>query len=162
MERLDQQNKMERKEQYLYTAYPKWLIWTMTGIAFLGFADATYLTANHYFGIPLVCTIVHGCDIVTTSRYSLIFGIPVALLGFLYYLTIFLLFTIAIDTQKKKIASLAITLTPAGVLASLYFVYLQLFVIHAICLYCMVSVGTSTLLFFLGMTGLFWFTRKKV
>jgi uncharacterized membrane protein len=150
-----------QESQNIYTIYPAWLVWAMAIIAFLGFADATYLTANHYFGIPLVCTIVHGCDIVTTSSYSLLFDVPVALLGLVYYLTVFLLFAGAIDTQKKKFADFAMVMTPMGVAASLYFVYLQLFVIRAICLYCMISVATSSLLFILGMTGLFWFAKRK-
>ncbi|MBI2644908.1 vitamin K epoxide reductase family protein [Candidatus Uhrbacteria bacterium] len=149
-------------DQNLTAIFPKWLIWTMAGIAFAGFADAAYLTANHYFGIPLICTIVHGCDIVTTSSYSLLFGIPVALLGLFYYLMVFLLFAVAIDTQKKKFASLAMMVTPAGLVASLYFLYLQIFVIRALCFYCLISVGTSALLFILGMVGLFRYAKKDV
>ena len=153
---------MEHKEGHtLYSAYPKWLIWTMAGIAFTGFADAAYLTANHYFGVPLICTIVHGCDVVTTSPYSLLLGIPVALLGLLYYLMVFLLFAFAIDMHKKICATCAMAVTPLGLFASLYFLYLQLFVIRALCFYCLISVATSSLLFILGMTGLFWSVQKN-
>lgn len=145
----------------LSATYPKWLVWSMIGIAFLGFADATYLTNEHYFSIPLPCTIFHGCETVLTSPYSVIFGIPVALLGVLYYLTVFILLVCAIDMQKKICARLAMVCTPLGFLASLYFVYLQIFVIKALCLYCMVSATTSTILFILGMIGLVRYKEKN-
>lgn len=154
---------MEKENvQTLYFVYPKWLIWAMAGIAFLGFTDASYLTIEHYFSVPLPCTIFNGCETVLTSSYSVIFGIPVALLGVFYYLTVFILFACAIDTQKKVCAKLAISMTPLGFFASLYFVYLQISVIKAICLYCMVSATISTILFALGMIGISRFNRKKV
>lgn len=146
----------------IYEAYPKWLIWAMTGIAFLGFADASYLTIEHYFSVPLPCTIFNGCETVLTSSYSMIFSIPVALLGAFYYLAVFIFLACAIDTRKKIFSKLAISMTPLGFLASLYFVYLQMFVIKAICLYCMVSATLSTVLFVLGMIGIFQYAKKNV
>ncbi len=151
-----------QEDNILYSAYPKWLILVMAGITFFGFADAAYLTIEHYFSVPLPCTIFNGCEAVTTSVYSVLAGIPVALLGALYYLTVFILLACAIDTHKKIFASLAMKVTPFGFFASLYFVYLQIFVIKAICLYCMVSATTSTILFVLGMIGLFYCAKKDV
>lgn len=119
-----------------------------------GFADATYLAAKHFLGTPLPCSILKGCEQVTTSQYSLFFGIPVALLGSLYYLTILILAVIYFDTKKPTVLKLLAYLTPLGFLASLIFVYLQIFIIKAICLYCMVSATTSTLLFIIGMVYL--------
>lgn len=154
---------MEKEDvQTLYLVYPKWLIWAMASVAFFGFADASYLTMEHYFSVPLPCTIFNGCETVLTSSYSVISGIPVALLGVFYYLTVFILLAYAIDTQKGVCAKLAMSLTPFGFLASLYFVYLQIFVIKAICLYCMVSATLSTVLLVLGMIGIFQYAKKNV
>lgn len=114
-----------------------------------GFADATYLTVKHYRGGVPPCTI-HGCEVVLTSAQSEIAGVPVALLGVLYYATILLLSLAYIISKKEAVIRHAAYFTPAGFLASAYFVYLQLFVINAICLYCMASATTSTILFILG------------
>lgn len=116
-----------------------------------GFVDSTYLTVTHFLGATVPCSIVHGCEKVLSSQYSSIFGIPVALLGAFYYLTILVLAVIYFDSRKTSVLKLLACLTPFGFLASLIFVYLQIFVIGAICLYCMVSATTSTILFISGM-----------
>jgi uncharacterized membrane protein len=79
----------------------------------------------------------------------------VALLGALYYLTVLLLAVAALESGNGKFLRLAAYVTPVGLLASAWFVALQLLVIHAICLYCMFSATSSTLLFILGMIVLF-------
>ena len=70
--------------------HPK-LAFAFLFVSFFGFLDATYLTINHYQGKIPPCSIVVGCEIVTTSRYSLFLNIPVALIGAIYYLTVFVL-----------------------------------------------------------------------
>ena len=116
-----------------------------------GFLDAAYLTAKHYLGTPIPCSILNGCEEVMTSQYSTIAGIPVALLGSLYYLTIFILSVAYADTKREWFAYVASHLTAVGFFASLWFVYLQFFVLHALCLYCLFSAVTSTTLFILGL-----------
>jgi len=128
----------------------KWFIFFFIIISFLGFLDATYLTAQHYLGTIPPCVITTGCETVLTSKYSVIFGIPTALFGAMYYLLLFLLAVLAIDI-KPEIIRFAAFLTPIGFLASSWFVYLQLFVIKEICSYCIVSATTSTTLFILGL-----------
>ena len=125
----------------------------------IGFADATYLTTQHFLGAPVACSILKGCEQVTTSPYSVIFGIPIALLGSLYYLTILILSVIYLDSRKINIFNIIAKITPFGFLASAYLVYLQIFVIKAICLYCMGSAVTSTLLFVLSL--IFWYKQKN-
>jgi len=123
----------------------------MLSIALLGFADATYLSIEHLRGAVPNCTLLEGCDVVTTSAYSEIFGIPVALGGSFYYLTIFLLLAGFLDTKKETLLHIASMLTPLGFLFSAWFVYVQLIILEAICIYCMGSAISSTLLFLLGM-----------
>ncbi|MBT9147997.1 MAG: hypothetical protein DDT32_01766 [Syntrophomonadaceae bacterium] len=139
---------------------PKWIIFALVIVSFVGFLDATYLTAKHYLGTPIECSIFEGCERVTTSPYATVFNIPVALYGALYYLFIFFLSVAYFDTPKDKPAgwvkrNLLISIIPplaaVGFIASVWFVYLQLFVIKAICLYCMISAATSTALFILGI-----------
>jgi len=133
---------------------PKWLVFVILGLGLLGLADASYLTANHYFGVPVNCIIGEGCDTVLRSAYSEILGVPVALLGALYYLAILILAVAYIDTEKPVILKLWASVTPLGFLFSLWFVAAQLFIIRSICVYCMFSALTSTLLF---LTGIFIF-----
>lgn len=119
-------------------------------VSFLGFLDATYLTVQHYLGVIPPCAI-QGCEIVLTSAQSKIVGIPVALLGALYYLTLLILSIAYLDSKKASIIRFASYCTTVGLAASAYFVYLQLFVLKEMCQYCMVSAGTSTILFLLGL-----------
>ena len=120
-------------------------------IAFIGFADASYLTAKHYNNEAVTCSLTQGCEAVTTSSYATIGPVPVALLGALYYLTIVLGSAMVLDTKNTRLLRMLSLFTSTGFLASVYFVALQLFVIKAICLYCMGSALTSTLLFALGI-----------
>lgn len=137
-------------------ALPKQLIWAFLAISFIGFIDASYLTVSHYTGADLNCNLVSGCEQVTNSEYSVVFGIPLALMGLFYYLSIFLLSFLYLDIKKEVIFEFIRPLTVAGLLASVWFVYLQIYVIEAICQYCMLSAGTSTLLFILAMFSLKW------
>ena len=109
----------------------------------LGFLDATYLTIQHYRGAALECAILEGCDTVTTSQYAKIGPIPIALLGALYYLSIFLTAFAYIDAKRLLFLRVIAYLSFVGVLASLILVYLQVFVIRALCLYCLFSVVAS-------------------
>lgn len=119
-------------------------------VSALGFLDATYLTIEHYRSSIPPCTI-QGCEIVLTSEYAKIAGIPVALLGSLYYLALLILSIAYLDSKKMAIIRFVSYCTIAGFTASFYFVYLMLFVIKEICQYCLVSATTSTLLFITGM-----------
>src|SRR3989344_3838897 len=125
-------------------------------IAFLiiSFLDASYLVVQHYRGEPPSCAIFTGCETVAESKYAMVGPIPLALLGLLYYLAIFILTVAYFDTKKERLLLLAALFTIAGFIASLYFVYLQLFVIKAICLYCIISAASSTILFGFGLLAI--------
>lgn len=128
------------------------LITVLIVVAFLGFLDASYLTASHYANVALPCYIVQGCDIVTTSVYSKIFGIPVSLLGVGFYLSLLILTMYYIDKRKDSVIIFALPLvTSLGFLASLWFMYAQLFLLKALCAYCIFSAVTSTTLFIISI-----------
>lgn len=120
-------------------------------VSFIGFLDATYLAVKHYIGGAIPCSITQGCEVVTTSQYAVILNIPVALLGAIYYLIIFVLAVLYIDTRRESIINFISRFTIIGLIASLWFVYLQVFVIEALCFYCLISAFTSLLLFVLGL-----------
>ncbi len=120
-------------------------------IGFIGLADSSYLALKHYLKLPIPCVIVHGCDIVTTSSYSMIGPIPLAVLGMLYYCAIIILAVLYIDSKKAVVLSFLTGFSVIGFITSLYLVFLQAFVLKAFCLYCLVSATTSTVLFLLGV-----------
>ena len=120
-------------------------------VSLLGFLDATYLTISHYSGLVLPCTIVQGCEIVLHSAYATLFGIPVALLGAIYYALVFL-FTLAyFDTKNHRLLRHVAFGTTLGFAFSLWFLYVQAFLLHQFCQYCLLSALTSTILFAAGM-----------
>lgn len=126
---------------------------TIVAIAtsFLGFVDATYLTLKHYLGQPVTCSLLHGCEQVTTSVFATVGPIPIALFGSAYYLLVLLLLLHYLDTKKQNIVRTARLIVSIAFLVSLVLLYLQAFVIHAFCLYCLFSLTTTTILFFLFM-----------
>lgn len=128
-------------------------------VSFVGFLDASYLTAKHFLGDSVPCTLIHGCEKVLNSPYSLIFGIPVALLGAIYYLSFFIAMIFYFDLRKKEILKYLSYYSIAGLLASVWFVYVQIFKIGALCEFCLLSALTSTLLFVFGMLHL---ARNKI
>ena len=129
-----------------------WFVAAIVLFALIGLFDATYLTTEHYLNLTPVCLVTHGCDSVLTSSYATIFGIPVGLLGVVYYLSA-LAFTMAtIRRPTKKLVTALALFTSLGFIASAGFVYLQLAVIKAICFYCMISAATSTLIFLSALT----------
>ncbi|MEX1063709.1 MAG: vitamin K epoxide reductase family protein, partial [Candidatus Paceibacterota bacterium] len=133
---------------------PKWLIVSFVVVSFIGFLDATYLAVSHYGGASLNCSFLNGCDVVTTSKYSAIFGIPVSLLGAIYYLAILVLAIAYLDSRKSGLLKMAARFTVVGLVASVWFVLLQVLVLKAFCLYCIGSAVTSTALFVLGLVVL--------
>ncbi|MEK7615721.1 MAG: vitamin K epoxide reductase family protein [Patescibacteria group bacterium] len=110
----------------------------LLGLSLLGFVDAAYLTVSHYQNAIPPCTI-SGCETVLTSEYAVMFGVPLALLGALYYLTVFFL-------VLSNSVRVVVWLVGIGFVISLVLVGLQLFVLDAICQYCMISAATTTLL----------------
>lgn len=128
-----------------------WLLSGMLLTSLAGFIDATFLTIKYYQHETPPCSLLKGCEVVTTSAYADIFGIPIALLGSIYYLTVFLLVFGYFDLRKESFLKIISALTALGFLISLCLVGIQLFVLRAICLYCMFSALTSTVLFMLSL-----------
>lgn len=138
---------------------PGWLVLAFLIVSLAGFADASYLTSKHYQHETPTCSVIEGCEEVTTSKYSTVLGVPVALGGAVYYLMLFLGTMRYYEKRNDFFAQVVPYFTVLGLLASIWFVYLQLAVIKAICLYCMGSAISSTLLFILGLFVIYY--RRK-
>lgn len=139
----------------------KELNWMFMAVSFAGFLDALYLSIERLRGVKVICVILEGCDLVTSSLYSTMLNIPVAYLGALYYLGIFTLAVWFLLSEQEQTIRLMSWATGIGFLASTWFVYLQVFILKSICFYCMLSALTSTALFVIGSYYLVNSVRQK-
>lgn len=141
----------------------KWIAGGWLAFSLVGFLDTTYLTIQHYRGAALECGILQGCEAVTGSHYAVIIGIPLALLGAIYYFSILVLTVAYIDTKRRYFLKIVGYSTIVGFLVSALLVYLQVFVIHALCTYCLISALTSTALFVLALISqkLYWSRERS-
>ena len=123
-------------------------------VALVGLVDASYLTIEHLSGRNVRCMIVTGCDEVLQSRYATVAGqIPVASLGALAYFVVFSLATLALFgyAGARRLVPPVVALM---FLATVWFVYLQAFVIRAYCVYCLLSAAVTTTLALLTLARL--------
>ena len=112
-------------------------------VALLGVAVAGYLTYVHYAGLEPFCAGGgQGCERVQSSSYAELAGIPVAVLGLAGYLAIAAALLVAGEPARLAAAGLAVS----GFGFSAYLTYLELFVIDAICQWCVASAVLLTLL----------------
>lgn len=89
----------------------------------------------HYEPKALICTASGGCEKVQESEYAVIAGVPVAVLGLAFWVLVAALVLWDTDAARIVLAALGI----AGLAFSAYLVALQLFVIDAICIWCIVN-----------------------
>jgi uncharacterized membrane protein len=114
----------------------------LAALDIVGLAIALYLSVVELQGGVPVCGPIHGCEEVARSEYSRIAGIPVAVFGVGLSL---LLLTLALAWWRTDLYVLLLAhygLSLAGVIFEVYFLYLQVFVIRAVCIWC-TSYGLS-------------------
>jgi uncharacterized membrane protein len=122
---------------------------TMIAVTLIGLGVASYLTYIHYAGIkPLCGRNGGGCEIVQTSEYSKLVGVPVALIGLLGYVSI-LASLLAPENETTRFATVVFTVVGFGF--SAYLTYRELFSIHHICEWCVSSAVIITVLMFLAI-----------
>ena len=126
-------------------------------LALLGLMVSTYLSMYKlgYLGV-IQCTI-GGCEKVQTSRYADFLGLPVSVWGVGAYVTLLVLAMLGIQPrfQRERWVALALFgLSAVGVAFSGYLTYLEAFVIHAWCQWCVISAILVTLIFLLSIPGL--------
>lgn len=126
-------------------------------LALLGALDATYLLLGK-LGITTgyVCSVTGGCEIVNTSPYSELAGIPVAAIGMLGYLAILIVALAAIQPRRladRRPDLLLALLSGVGVAFSLYLTYVELFILRAVCQWCLVSLALIVATLVLALVG---------
>lgn len=131
---------------------PNIILWSIIALALIGFTDSAFLLTKRISGAPIPCFVTSGCDTVSKSPYSVLFGVPLSAWGVLFYLGIGFLSLLYMDTKNLLVGKLITVAATLGFLSSAYFIYIQKFKIGAFCVYCILSAFVSTLLFALGIT----------
>jgi uncharacterized membrane protein len=129
----------------------------ITLLSVLGIGVSGYLTYIHYSGDPILCGGSNSCELVNSSRFAFIGPlpgvgfIPVAALGLGAYITILVLSLIKSDENRLWPAQLIFGFSLMGVLFQAYLSYIELFVLHAICYWCVGSQIIVLLIFILAL-----------
>lgn len=122
------------------------ILYTVVAIAAVaGLADATYLAVQALTGETLSCGGSPDCFRVLGSSYAKVGGVPVALLGAFAYFCIFTFATFAAFGYARAQTFLIPTIG-AMFLATLWFLYVQAFLLHAYCRYCLFSAAITFLI----------------
>jgi uncharacterized membrane protein len=121
-----------------------WLAFTLLAIA--GTGIALYLTIVRFTGGDIYCTMSDGCEMVNSSKYSKLGPFPVALLGSLFYVGLLELGIMALLWGFRWVAPMALAATLFGLGFSLYLTYIELAVIHAVCMWCVASLAVMSAL----------------
>ena len=121
-------------------------------LAFCGLADSIYLTQNEVSNVPLLCNVenLSGCNIVATSKYANLFGIPIAEYGILFYALVFIIAALEIVFFDQLFRRVLQALSIVGFLVSAYLTSIEAFVIHEWCIYCIVSAIIASGIFILA------------
>jgi len=105
-------------------------------LAVLGIAVAGYLAGTKLSGALPVCGPLQGCETVATSEYSEIMGVPVALFGVAYSVVALVTSLVWWRGGDRRALYLLYGMGLLGLLAVAYLTYLELFVIEAVCIWC--------------------------
>lgn len=144
----------------------RWSRPLIAGIASIGASVTAYLTYSKLTGNQAACP-TGGCDVVLSSPYATIFGLPLPLFGFLAYFSMIVLAIapllinpIAQKKLRNKLEDWTGLLLFMGATAMLvfsgYLMYLLAFEIKAVCIYCVASALFAMTMFILSIAGREW------
>jgi len=135
---------------------PRWLAPASLGLSVLGLLVSAYLTFEHFTqNSTLACssTATVNCQRVTESQWSSFLGIPVAVLGLVFFAS---MVALCLPSTYRRSAGLLDLVRVAwcaiGLAFALYLVFAELYYIHAICLWC---TGVHVITFVLLVTLIF-------
>jgi uncharacterized membrane protein len=131
---------------------------TIAVLALVGLFVALYLLLHALgFGGAIKCGASGGCETVQTSHWAVFLGFPVAFYGVVGYLAVLMVALVSLRpaalVERKWNVMLGVLAT-AGVVFTAYLTYLELFVIHAICRWCVGSAVIITLIWIVSVLSL--------
>jgi|CXWL01.1.fsa_nt_gi uncharacterized membrane protein len=117
------------------------LIATLFVLALIGTADSVYLAQSAMTDIPLVCDIdgLDDCNVVAQSPYSKLLGIPLGAYGVVFYVISLIALIVIVYAPRRLWYKALVGVSVLGALMSIVFLAIQLFLIQAICVYCILS-----------------------
>lgn len=138
--------------------FKSWIDIAIPILALIGLGASVYLTFVELTHTNVICGPVGDCNAVQSSPYARLFGfLPVGLLGAIGYIAIF----VAWLWRRLRKDALGHAAGPAlfgmalfGTLFSIYLTYLEIFVIHAVCIWCLSSAVIITALMLLGLPAI--------
>ena len=109
--------------------------------AFFGLSDSLYIAQNEARNTPLLCTVdnLSGCNIVAASQYSNFLGVSIAEYGVMFYAFLFVIAALELVLFDRLLRRILQVASVVGVAASVYLTFLEVFVIRALCIYCIAS-----------------------
>ena len=122
-------------------------------VALAGVFVASYLTLYKLGYIGTLACAVGSCETVQTSKWATFLGVPVGAWGVGYYIGVLTLAIAGLTARladSRRLSEILLGVTAFGLVFSLWLTYLELFVIHAICQWCVVSAILATILFVLS------------
>ncbi|HEY0972716.1 MAG TPA: vitamin K epoxide reductase family protein [Gemmatimonadales bacterium] len=122
----------------------------IAALALAGFFISLYLTLFKLGVVGSLSCAVGSCDTVNLSGWGTFLGLPVAAWGMGFYaLTFAIAFAGAHDrwSGSRLVAPALVALTGWGIVFSAWLTWLELFVIHAICMWCVISAGIVAVMF---------------
>jgi len=125
-------------------------------LALLGLLDAAYLALERVTGGPLACPLGGGCETVQSSSYATSFGIPVAFIGVAGYALLLAVAMLSLHHDSLfglPLDALLLALASIALLAGIYFMYLQIAVIGAICFWCTIAALLDLLIWVAAATN---------
>ncbi len=129
-----------------------WL-WAPVVLSAGGVLVSGYLSVKRFTGGSLACTRWADCDVVNNSVYAKIYDLPVAFIGLAGYLVLMGLAMIALQAEgaaKRRLLAVGFLLALGGFGFSVYLTYLEIYVIEALCMWCVISAILFTLLTVVG------------
>ena len=90
---------------------------------------------------------IDGCNTVAYSPYGRIYGVPIGYFGLIFYFIMFALAALlAFGSSSRRLRLVALLYASIGVCGSIGFMYLDLTLIRAFCIYCLISATVTVLL----------------
>jgi uncharacterized membrane protein len=127
---------------------------TIAALALIGAFVALYLTMYKMGAIGHLACGLGGCERVNTSKWAVFAGAPVAAWGLAFYLATFVVAVVGTSpalAQRREISYLLAAMSFVGVAFSAWLTYLELYVIEAICKYCVTSAVIVTAIFLVAV-----------
>jgi uncharacterized membrane protein len=134
------------------------ILLVLVGLAFAAFLISFYLTLTHYRDIVPPCYGTSGCEEVITSRYAVILGVPLALIGTVYFALMFYLGIglLSMPSRRRLLARVYGWLADLGVLAAVVLFLIQAVILKAYCTYCLTTEIIALLLW-----GASWLVMRR-